>query len=58
MTLYEKIMSVYPDLKTSDFIPGAGFIELYDDGEKEFIGKWEHPTYPRPTDEQLAAVED
>jgi hypothetical protein len=58
MTLYEKIMRIYPDLTLSDLAWGSGYIELYDDGEKEFIGKWEHPTYPRPTDEQLAAVEE
>lgn len=55
MTLYEKIMALYPDLPIQEFGPG-GTIMLQDDsdGRGAYIAKWEHPTLPRPTEEQLA----
>jgi hypothetical protein len=53
MTLYEKIMTIYPELTMMDFMT---CIELRDnsDGAGAFIAKWEHPTLPRPTEEDLA----
>jgi hypothetical protein len=58
MTLYEKIKAIYPELTTSDFLP-KGTIELQNDsdGKGDYIAKWNHPTLPRPTDEQLAGVQ-
>ena len=52
MTLYEKIMALYPSLTTKDFL---SFISLQNDsdGKGDYIAKWEHPTLPRPTEEQL-----
>jgi hypothetical protein len=54
MTLYEKILGIYPELADYDF--GSGAIRLQDnnDGNGQFIAKWEHPTLTRPTDEELA----
>jgi hypothetical protein len=52
MTLFEKIISIYPELATYDFAYGA--IRLQNDGAGNYIAKWEHPTLPRPTEEQLA----
>jgi hypothetical protein len=51
MTLYEKIISLYPELKTYNF--AFGDIRLQDEGNGAYIAKWEHPTLPRPTEEQL-----
>jgi hypothetical protein len=53
MTLYEKIKTIYPELTPIDFIRT---IQLQDnsDGNGTFIAIWEHPTLPRPTEEQLA----
>ena len=51
MTLLEKILSIYPQLTDKDFIKT---IELQNNGKGDFIAKWEHPTLPRPTDEELA----
>ena len=53
MTLYEKIKALYPELKPLDFIT---VINLQNDldGRGDYIAKWEHPTYPMPTEEQLA----
>jgi len=58
MTLYEKIITLYPDLTSQDFYPGFGTIGLRNDsdGRGDYIEKWEHPTYPRPTQEQLDAI--
>ena len=55
MTLYEKIKTIYPDLTDADFYPINGTIMLQNDsdGKGDYIAKWEHPTLPRPTDEEL-----
>jgi hypothetical protein len=54
MTLYEKIKAIYPQIEDRDF---ATVIRLQNDsdGRGDYIAKWEHPTLPRPTDEQLEA---
>jgi len=56
MNLFEKIMSIYPELTPRDFWPTSGTIHLQNDsdGRGDYIAKWEHPTLPRPTEEQLA----
>ena len=53
MTLYEKIIAIYPQLTDADFMT---VITLQDDsdGRGAYIAKWEHPTLARPTQEQLA----
>jgi hypothetical protein len=51
MTLYEKIMALYPELTDTDFLT---VIILQNDGNGDYIAKWEHPTLARPTDEELA----
>lgn len=56
MTLYDRIMAIYPDLTTQDFM---FVIRLQNDsdGRGDYIAAWNHPTLPRPTQEQLDAVE-
>jgi hypothetical protein len=55
--LYNKIISIYPELTIQDFSPISGTILLQNDsdGKGDYIAKWEH-TLPKPTDEQLGAV--
>lgn len=55
MTLTEKIIALYPELKTEDMMLPFGPIRLQNDsdGKGDYIAKWEHPTLPRPTEEQL-----
>ena len=55
MNLYEKIKQLYPSLSEEDF-SARGTIRLQNDsdGRGDYIAKWEHPTLPRPTDEELA----
>jgi hypothetical protein len=58
MSLYEKIKQLYPSLTDADFNPITGTILLQNDsdGKGDYIAKWEHPTLPKPTDEQLGAT--
>lgn len=55
MELIDKIIALYPELTTEDFSP-RGTIRLQNDsdGKGDYIAKWDHPTLPRPTEEQLA----
>ena len=56
MTLYEKIIALYPDLTDKDFAPHKGTIILQNDSDGcgDYIKEWNHPTLARPTDEELA----
>jgi len=53
MTIYEKIMALYPALITQDFMTTIQ-LQNDSDGKGDYIAKWEHPTLARPTEEQLA----
>jgi len=53
MTLYEKIIAIYPELTDLDFLTVIT-VQNNSDGKGDYIAKWEHPTLPRPTDEELA----
>ena len=58
MSIYEKIIQIYPELTQADFgIGGTIRLQNDSDGRGDYIAKWEHPDYPRPTDEQLAEIE-
>lgn len=57
MTLFNKIMRLYPTLTPNDFLTVIT-LQNDSDGRGDYIAKWDHPTLPRPTDEQLAAVEE
>lgn len=56
MTLYEKILQIYPELTTYDFAFGDIRLQNDSDSKGEYIAKWEHPTFIRPTEEQLAEI--
>jgi hypothetical protein len=56
MTLYEKIKAIYPELQDADFRETIR-LQNDSDGKGDYIAKWEHPTFVRPTDEQLAATD-
>ena len=53
MNLYEKIIALYPNLTQKDF---STVITLQNDldGKGDYIAKWDHPTLPRPTEEELS----
>ena len=53
MTLYERIIALYPELVQEDFLTTIR-LQNDSDGNGDYIAKWEHPTLARPTEEQLA----
>lgn len=53
MTLCEKIKSIYPQLSDNDFM-FVIVLKNDSDGKGDYIKEWNHPTLPRPTEEQLA----
>lgn len=57
MTLFDKIMAIYPELMLEDFSP-RGTIRLQNDsdGKGDYIAKWEHPTFAKPTQKMLDEV--
>ena len=55
MSLFDKIIAIYPELEDYDF--AFGDIRLVDLGDGPFIAVWNHPTLAQPTQEQLDAVE-
>jgi hypothetical protein len=52
-TLYDRIKLLYPSLQDADFMDTIR-LQNDSDGKGDYIAKWEHPTLPRPTEEQLA----
>ena len=53
MSLYDKIMALYPGLTQQDFLTVIR-LQNDSDGRGDYIAKWEHPTLAKPTEEQLA----
>ena len=53
MTLYEKIKARSPQRQDVDFLTVIT-LPHDSDGRGDYIAKWEHPTLPHPTEEQLA----
>jgi len=52
--LYDKIKTIYPQLEDNDFLTVIT-LQNDSDGKGDYIKEWNHPTLPRPTDEQLGA---
>lgn len=52
MTLYEKVKALYPELQDMDFMTTI-ILQDDSDGRGAYIAKWDHPTFPRPTEEEL-----
>jgi hypothetical protein len=55
MTLYEKIMKLHPSLVQQDFLTVIA-LQNDSDGKGDYIAKWEHPEFSRPTEEELNGV--
>ena len=56
MQLYDKILTLRPNLSADDFAPTTGTIVLQNDsdGKGDYIKSWNHPTETQPTAEELA----
>jgi len=59
MTLYDKIIAIYPELADQPLVFMDGTITLQNDsdGKGDYIKAWNHPTLAEPTPEQLTALE-
>ena len=55
MTLYERIMALYPSLTQQDFLTTIR-LQNDSDGKGDYIKSWNHPTLAQPTQEQLDGV--
>ena len=55
MNLYEKIIDLYPNLTSQDFLTVIT-LQNDSDGRGDYIAKWEHPTLPRPIEDELKAL--
>lgn len=57
MTLYEKIIFIYPQLTIEDFggINATVFLQNDSDGNGDYIKEWNNEL-PRPTEEQLNSI--
>jgi hypothetical protein len=58
MTLYDKILTLRPNLTQDDFAPTTGTIVLQNDsdGKGDYIREWNHPTVTQPTNTELNGV--
>lgn len=55
MTLYDKIMALYPALTQQDFLTTIR-LQNDSDGKGDYIKSWSHPDFAQPTQEQLDAI--
>lgn len=55
MSLYDKLIQLYPTLTLGDFNPFSGTIMLQNDsdGRGDYILKWNHPTINKPNDDEI-----
>ena len=56
MSLYNKIVTIYPVLETFDFASGVITLQNNSDGNGDFIAVWNHPTLAQPNQAQLDAI--
>jgi hypothetical protein len=57
MTLFQKIISIYPELENFDFAKGTITLQNDSNGNGDYIKSWNHPTLTQPTQAQLDAAE-
>ena len=57
-TLYDQIITIYPELADQQqlFIDGTITLQNDSDSKGDYIRSWNHPTLPEPTPEQLLEV--
>jgi len=57
MALYDKILTVRPNLTQEDFMPeGTIMLQNDSDSKGDYIKEWNHPTETKPTQEELDGV--
>ena len=55
MTLYDKIIEIYPALESKDLFTVGIILENLSDGNGDCIKSWNHASLSRPTQSQLEA---
>ena len=55
MSLYDAIKKLYPDIQDVDFLTVIT-LQNDSDGKGDYIAAWDHPQFPRPTQEQLDSI--
>jgi hypothetical protein len=55
MTLYDKIIKLYPSLTQEDFVTVIT-LQNDSDGKGDYIKSWNHPTLAKPTQQQLDSI--
>jgi len=58
MTLYEKIIQIYPALEGKDFYSNGILLQNDGDDRGDYIKEWNHASLTKPTQSQLDAVGD
>jgi len=53
MSLYDKIIALYPELADYNFADKDITLQNDSDGKGDYIKEWNHPTLAKPTDEEL-----
>jgi|TARA_B100000035_G_C20696990_1_gene420964 hypothetical protein len=53
MTLYEKIIQIYPALEGKDFYSNGILLQNDGDDRGDYIKEWNHATLSEPTQSQL-----
>ena len=53
MSLYNKIIALYPELADYNFADGDIILQNDSDGRGDYIAKWNHPKLAKPTDKEL-----
>jgi hypothetical protein len=58
MSLFKKILTIYPSLSNKDFDLFLGTIVLQNDSDDkgDYIKEWNHPTLAKPTQTQLDEI--
>ena len=58
MALYDKILTLRPNLTDEDFMPeGTIMLQNDSDGKGDYIREWNHPTETQPTQAELDGAE-
>ena len=55
MTLYDKILAIYPELTPQDFMTTIR-LQNDSDGNGDYIAFWGHPSLSQPTQAELDAI--
>jgi hypothetical protein len=56
-SLLEKLLFLHPSFEAEAPFFSSFLVQNDTDGKGDYIAEWNHPTIPRPIDEELSALE-